>query len=90
MQIRSAKLGELYALMKKELEDVYPEQEGQNLIQILLSHISGYSRSEIILRKDEDFSIFDNFCNWNYSIFAKCTSRAYSFNHYRKINISVL
>jgi release factor glutamine methyltransferase len=56
MQIRSARLGELYALMKEELEDVYPEQELQNLIYILISHLSGYSRSEIILRKDEELS----------------------------------
>jgi release factor glutamine methyltransferase len=42
--------------MKKELEDAYPEQECQSIIQILLSHTCGYSRSEIILRKNEELS----------------------------------
>lgn len=56
MQIHSARLGDLYSLMMKELEAVYPDWELISIVQILLSYISGLSRSEIILNKDDELS----------------------------------
>lgn len=52
MDIRTGKLGELQALIKNEIEGLYPEEEVKAIIRGLILHKTGKTAAESILEKD--------------------------------------
>ena len=56
MDIRTGKLGELQALMKNELEDIYPEEEAKAIVSGLILHKTGKTAAESILEKDRSLT----------------------------------
>ena len=56
MEIRTAELGELQALMKKELVGLYPAEELNAIVRSLFSHLTGLTASEMVLEKDRKMS----------------------------------
>ena len=56
MEIRTAELGELQALMKKELLGLYPDDELILVVRGIFSHLTGLSASEMVLAKDRKLS----------------------------------
>ena len=56
MEIRTAELSELQALMKKELVGLYAPEELAAIIRSLFSHLTGLSASEMILEKNRKMS----------------------------------
>ncbi|MEN8224760.1 MAG: peptide chain release factor N(5)-glutamine methyltransferase [Bacteroidota bacterium] len=59
MEIHTAKLGELQALMKKELQGVYPSPELEAIIRGLFSHITGLNASMMVIEKEKELSESD-------------------------------
>ena len=53
MKVRSNKVEDIITFCKSELYEWYQKNEADNLIFILFSHVCGFSRTDIILRKDE-------------------------------------
>ena len=56
MDIRTGKLGELQALMKNELEGLYPEEEAKAIVRGLILHKTGKTAAESILEKDRELT----------------------------------
>jgi len=56
VEIRTAELGELQALMKKELVGLYPPEELTAIMRSLFSHLTGLTASEMILKKNRKMS----------------------------------
>jgi len=53
LKVRSNKVEDIITFCKSELYEWYQKNEADNLIFILFSHVCGFSRTDIILRKDE-------------------------------------
>ena len=51
MEIRKAELGELQAMVKSELKDLYPSEELNAIVRSLFSHLTGFTASEMVLEK---------------------------------------
>ncbi len=51
MEIRMAELGELQAMVKSELKDLYPPEELDAIVRSLFSHLTGFNASEMVLEK---------------------------------------
>ena len=51
MEIRSAELGELRALTRMQLREMYPPQEADTIALQLFSHITGLSAAEMVIEK---------------------------------------
>ncbi|MDT8393202.1 MAG: peptide chain release factor N(5)-glutamine methyltransferase [Bacteroidales bacterium] len=56
MEIRHAELGELQALMRNELEKIYPVREAASIINTLFSSYLGMSRAELVINKTHKLS----------------------------------
>jgi release factor glutamine methyltransferase len=56
MDIRTGKLGELQALMKIELKEIYPEEEAKAIVRGLILHRTGKTAAESILEKDRELT----------------------------------
>lgn len=51
MEIRTAELGELQSLMRKELQGFYPEGEVKGIVHGLFSHLTGLTAGQLVLEK---------------------------------------
>lgn len=56
MEIRYAELGELQALMRRELEKIYPAREAASIVSALFSAYMGMSRAELVMKKNHKLS----------------------------------
>jgi release factor glutamine methyltransferase len=56
VEIHKAELGELQALMKKELLRYYPSQELEAILRVLFSHITSLSPAQMVLEKNRKFT----------------------------------
>jgi release factor glutamine methyltransferase len=52
VEIKSATLGELQALMQSILKDLYPERELKSILNLLFTHITGLTPARMVLEKD--------------------------------------
>jgi release factor glutamine methyltransferase len=53
LKVRSNKVEDIITFCKRELFECYQKNEADNLIFILFSYVCGFTRTDIILRKDE-------------------------------------
>lgn len=56
MKFRTAKVGEIQALMKASLSEIYPPEETDAIVNSLFLHYQGLSRAGIIMEKDRRLS----------------------------------
>ena len=56
MEVRSARLPDLFLGIKNELTDYYSKEELQPLIHIILEYITGLNRTQMVLNKDKELS----------------------------------
>ncbi len=56
MKFRTAKVGEIQALMKASLSEIYPPEEADAIVNSLFLHYQGLSRAGIIMEKDRRLS----------------------------------
>ncbi len=56
MEIRRAELGELQALMKMQLREMYPPQEADSIVRRLFEYITKLSPAEMALQKNRKLS----------------------------------
>ena len=53
MEIKTAELGELQALMKEELKDLYSARELDSIVKGLFSHVTGLSAAQMVIEKEQ-------------------------------------
>ena len=56
MEIQSARLHDLFLGMKNELIDYYSREELRPMIHIILEHVTGFNRTQMVLNKDKELS----------------------------------
>jgi release factor glutamine methyltransferase len=56
MEFRSAKVGEIQAVMKASLSEIYPPEETDAIVNSLFLHYQGLSRAGLIMEKDLQLS----------------------------------
>lgn len=61
MEITTAELGELQALMKKELTGLYPERELNAIVKGIFLHLTGLSTAQLVLEKERKLDEADIF-----------------------------